>query len=61
MERLDLGRWTVGILLVFWIPVYWIGRRLRQLRASSEIQEVESLLALDRLARVSEVGQQWRA
>jgi len=45
---IDTGRWTLGILLLFWIPVYWIGRRLRQLPASSEIQEVESLLAVAR-------------
>jgi hypothetical protein len=38
----------MGFLLLFWIPVYRIGRRLRQLPASSEIQEVESLLAVDR-------------
>ena len=40
--------WTMGFLLLFWIPVYRIGRRLRQLPASSEIQEVESLLAVAR-------------
>jgi len=45
---LDLGRWTLGIVLLFWIPVYWIGLRLGQLPASSEIQEVESLLTVGR-------------
>jgi len=45
---LDLGRWTMGILLLFWIPVHLIGRRLRQLRASVEMQDVESLLAVAR-------------
>jgi hypothetical protein len=45
---LDLGRWTIGIFLLFWIPAYWIGRRLRQFRASSEIEEVESVLELAR-------------
>lgn len=39
---------TLGLLLLFWIPTYWMGRRLRQLPRSSEIQEVESLLALVR-------------
>jgi hypothetical protein len=44
----DLGLWTVVFLVVFCLPVYWIGRRLHQLRASSEIrdEEVESLLTL---------------
>ena len=48
----DLGWWgaacSIGILLLFWIPVYRIGRRLRQLPASSEVGEIESLLALAR-------------
>jgi len=51
--NLELGPWTLailtlGILLLFWIPVLWIGRRLGQLPAASEIQEVESLLAVAR-------------
>jgi hypothetical protein len=45
---LDLGAWTALFLLLFWTPVYWIGRRLHQLRASPEIREVESLLTLAR-------------
>jgi hypothetical protein len=44
----DLGAWTALFLLLFWTPVYWIGRRLHQLRASPEIREVESLLTLAR-------------
>jgi len=49
---LDLGwwgaAWTLGILLLFWVPVYRIGRRLRQLPDPSEIQEVESLFDVAR-------------
>jgi hypothetical protein len=50
---LDLGYWasgivTMGIVLFVCTPVYWIGRRLRQIPAYSEIQEIESLLDVAR-------------
>jgi hypothetical protein len=44
----DLGRWTIPILLFFWLPVYWLGRRLDQFRPPCDNQEVESLLSLAR-------------
>lgn len=43
----DMGLWTLLFLVIFWLPVYWIGRRLHQLRDTSE-REVESLLKLAR-------------
>ena len=43
----DLGPWTPLFLAIFWVPVYWAGRRLRQLRDVSA-GEVESLLTMAR-------------
>jgi len=42
---IDLGRWTTLLVVLFWIPVQWIGRRTRQLADSSEIHKLESLLS----------------
>jgi anti-sigma factor RsiW len=43
----DMGLWTLPCLAIFWIPVYWIGRRLHQLRDTSA-RQVESLLKIAR-------------
>ena len=43
----DMGLWTILFVAAFWLPVYWMGRRLNQLRDVSE-REVESLLTIAR-------------
>ena len=44
----DMGLWSLPFIVIFWLPVYWLGRRLHQLRASSELrgEQYESLLKL---------------
>jgi hypothetical protein len=45
---LDLSHWIIAMVMLFWILVLWLGRRLGQLRAPFEIAEAESQLATAR-------------
>jgi hypothetical protein len=45
---LDIGRWMTILVVLFWIPVLWFGRRTRQLPDEAEIRQVESLVSLAR-------------
>ena len=45
---MDLGNWTILIVMLFWTPVLWIGRRLGQVWDPLEIPVVQSLETLTR-------------